>query len=239
MSLEKLSFSPELCSLLETQKTVGRSGKQFNGIPAISTTNNLLALRSLMLETNPQNTLEIGFAFGGSGLVFATTHRDLNHQPSQQHIAIDPYQTKAWDDAGMLLIERSDLSGFLDLRQDFSHLVLPQLLQEKRKFDLMYVDGSHLFENVFIDFFYCDKLCEQEGIIMFDDSSDPHIRKVLNFIDSNFYRFYKKIDLSVYRETSGQKFKYRLATKLKKNQLTAYQKIAQSNRRFDEKFKPF
>ena len=237
-TINKFEYCRELKKLLETRQIVGRSGKVFNKLGALSTENNLQVLRKIALELKAESTLEIGLAFGASCLTLAATHRDLSQVPNQQHVAIDPYQSTVWDDSGKLILEKANLSNYVDVREGFSHVVLPQLLQEARKFDLIYIDGSHLFENVFIDFYYSDKLLKKQGVILFDDSSDSHVRKVTNFIETNFQNIYERFDLSRFR-TKLDKWKLNLAVLLKKNQLNAYRKIEHSERPWNVKFKNF
>lgn len=234
----KFEFCPQLKSLLEIKKITGKTGKNFDDIGAASTVNNLLALRVLCLEIKPKNTLEIGFAYGASCLAIASSYRDLNYLPSHQHTTIDPYQSTVWDNTGRLMVESANLEDYVDVRENFSYYVLPQLLAEGKNFDLIYIDGSHLFEDVFIDFYYSNKLLSQQGLILFDDSFDPHIRKVINFIDKNFSQTYEKLNLS-YIHSGIKKIKYSLAVKLKKNQLTVYRKRGENERPWNTSFKHF
>jgi len=238
LSSDSFDFCPELKHLLTSGSATGKSGKIFGQLSAISTSNNLLAIRSLMLEFKPQRTLEIGLAFGGSCLTIAASHRDLQHQPCKQHVAIDPFQSTAWDSVGRDVTEKADLANYLEIHESFSFVVLPQLLAEKQKFDLIYIDGSHLFENVFLDFYYSSKLLSEGGILIFDDSSSIDIRKVLDFIDANLKPAYRRIDLSRFR-VGSEKLKLLAATLLKKNQMTAYQKVGKSDRSYSAKLKNF
>jgi hypothetical protein len=73
-------------------------------------------------------------------------------------MALDPFQKGAWDDSGLVAVERAGLSDFLDFRPEFSSLLLPRLVEHGDRFDLIYVDGSHLFEDVFIDAYYTSRL---------------------------------------------------------------------------------
>lgn len=180
--MSQFSFCQELQVLLEEHQAVGRTGKRFDGLNALSTENNLRILRSLCLEYQPRKTLEIGLSFGGSALVFTSSHRDLGRDPQKQHVAIDPYQKTVWDDCGLLALERAGLSSYLDFRPGFSALELPRLLESEERFDLAYIDDSHLFEDVFVDAYYIVRLLAENGIVAFDDSSNPNIAKVLRFI---------------------------------------------------------
>jgi len=166
-------FCPVLSEMLSTKRTVGRSGKAFDGLASNSTLNNLKFIQQTMRDRKPARTLEIGLAFGASTLVFCSEHQRLGHEPAKQHIAIDPFQARHWyDEAGVYAVERADLTDYLDARFEFSEFVLPRLLEDGDRFDFIYIDGSHLFENVLIDAFYSARLLDDGGWIAMDDSSD-------------------------------------------------------------------
>jgi len=78
------SFCSELQQLIDSRRTVGRTGKVFEGVGALSSDNNLVTLRNLCLRLKPERTLEIGMCFGGSALIFTASHRDLNRQGNRQ-----------------------------------------------------------------------------------------------------------------------------------------------------------
>jgi len=117
-------FCPVLIELLEQGCTVGKSGKVFNSLAALSTRSNLETIHRLMLHLAPTRTLEVGFAFGGSALVICAAHQELGHAPEHQHVVIDPYQTSIWDSCGLVGLDRASLSDFVDL-----HLVQSPLGQ--------------------------------------------------------------------------------------------------------------
>jgi predicted O-methyltransferase YrrM len=179
-------FCPVLDEVLSTRQTVGRSGKQFENLGSNSTLNNLRFIQQTMREQKPLRTLEIGLAFGASTLVFCSEHQHLGQEPAKQHAALDPYQPYSMlDEAGVYAVERAGLAEFLDYRPEFSEFVLPRLLESGERYDFIYIDGSHLFENVLIDAFYSARLLNDGGWMALDDSSDPHIAKVNDFIRRN------------------------------------------------------
>jgi predicted O-methyltransferase YrrM len=57
----------------------------------------------------------------------------------------------------------------LTKRKGSSLHVLPQLLDEQQKFDVIYVDGSHFADDVLIDGINAWRLLKQDGILIFDD----------------------------------------------------------------------
>jgi cephalosporin hydroxylase len=236
---DQFSFCPELQMMVRNRAAVGREGKLFNGLEALSSHNNLITLRNLCLRRQPSRTLEIGLAFGGSCLVFVASHRDLGREPRGQHVAIDPYQSDVWDDCGRIATEHAYLSGYLDFRAGPSCLELPKLISEGRRIDCAYIDGSHLFEDVLVDFYFVNRLLEKGGIVLFDDSSNPHIRKVLRFVHVNMAQSFVPFDLGPFRADQGRSLKYRLASLLGCSQLTAFQKVGPSERSWDSHFTNF
>jgi hypothetical protein len=237
--LDKLSFCPQLADLVRSQRALGRSGKRFDGLAALSTPNNLNVLRALLRGLKPARTLEIGLSFGGSCLTFTATHRDLGHPPMRQHVALDPFQDSVWDGCGLLSIERAGLSGYLDFRSTCSSLELPRLVSEGAQFGLIYVDGSHLVEDVFVDAYFAVRLLPDGGVVVFDDSPDPNVHKVLKFLRTNCRTGVQEIDLAPFRADRGATLHYRMARMLKKVQVTAFRRIGSIDRAWDTPFRPF
>ena len=232
------SFCPVLDDLLKTQRAVGASGKTFEGLGALSTVNNLAVLRSLMLERRPEFTLEVGFSYGGSALAIAATHRDLGRAGSRQHTVIDPYQVDGWDSAGLAAIGRAGLGAFVDFRSEPSALALPALLRQERRYGLIYIDGSHFFDDVFVDAYYGFRLLADDGVMLFDDCTTDHVAKVVKFITTNWDNWTSEVDLSGHRP-GGATLKYRVARKLNRIQLRAFRRRGADTRRWDAPLQPF
>ena len=55
---------------------------------------------------------------------------------------------------GRLKLEEAGLIGYVEVREQLSGLVLPKMVEENLKFGLVYIDGSHRFEDVFCDFYF-------------------------------------------------------------------------------------
>ena len=227
-SSSPLAFCPVLEEMVVSGFAIGQSGKRIS-TSSISTTNNILTLRAIHFATRAKSTLEIGFRFAGSGLVFTQTHKDLGAEPARQHVGIDPHQRAPFNNStGLLAVGRAGLDGWLDLREDFSCNVLPALAREGRSFDMIYIDGSHNFEDVFVDMYYSARLARAGGIILFDDSQHPHIAKVLKFVRRNCRDSLQEMTLVEYR--SDRSLKYRLAAALRRTQLTAFRKVQEMDR---------
>jgi predicted O-methyltransferase YrrM len=139
-------------------------------------------LYNLIHAENLENSLEIGMAFGVSTLFMCQAHRDKG---SGHHTVIDPYQASLFRSIGVLNVKRAGFEELVNFHQAPSHAILPQLLNEGRSFDFAFVDGSHLYDYVMVDFFYIDKLLQVGGYIVFDDLWMPAIRKVIAYIARN------------------------------------------------------
>jgi len=60
-------------------------------------------------------------------------------------------------------------AGRVTKHKGFSSHVLPRLVEEQQKFDLIYVDGSHFADDVLTDGINAWRLLEPGGVMIFDD----------------------------------------------------------------------
>lgn len=107
------------------------------------------------------------------------------------HYAIDPNQTKQYENMGEILVERCGLSDHLTVIEKTSYRALPSLLEQVLsgvipKFHLIYIDGWHTFDYTLVDFFYADLLLEVNGVIVLDDIKHKPVRKCLEYIRTNY-----------------------------------------------------
>ena len=204
----------------------------------MSTLNNIRILRNLHLSLRADRTLETGFRMGGSCLTFLQTHKDLGFPPSHQHVAIDPYQRSPFNDSsGLLAVERAGLSKFLDFREEYSSMALAQLLKDERKFSLVYIDGSHNFEDVFVDVYFAAQLLTINGVVALDDSCNIAIKKVLTFLRRNLRHCLQELDMTAYHPAPS--IKYRIARALKRTNLTAFKKVGELERPYGYRLADF
>jgi cephalosporin hydroxylase len=219
-------YCPTLNALYNSREVIGRSGRPFSALNGLSTVNNLHAIRRLLLNAKPGKTLEIGLGCGGSALAFAASHRDLGQPPQRQHIAIDAFQTRIYDDVGRLQLEEAGLSGYVDIRESLSCYELPKIADSGGSFDLVYIDGSHQFEDVFCDFYFVWILTAIGGYILFDDSAYKEVAKVIKHIQKNLSSFFEQIPVHrLSKKRLSAKLKYAVAEKFHKTQLTVFRKI--------------
>ena len=141
-------------------------------------------LRELLRQFHPQDCLEIGMANGGSSVVICQALRELGRG---RHTAIDPFQSspEGFKGQGVEAIRRAGLSNLFDLIEDFDYVSLPLLVQARRRFDLVLIDGWHSFDYTLVDMFYADLLLNVGGLLIFHDSGWPAVNKVCRFLETH------------------------------------------------------
>ena len=113
-------------------------------------------IKWLDMLPRPLRTLETGC--GLSTLAFILR--------GDEHICITPNAEESDRVRGYCLEHDIDVTGCTFLLEP-SEFVLPRLDVSPR--DLILIDGSHSFPQVFIDFFYSAQLLELDGILIVDD----------------------------------------------------------------------
>ncbi len=129
-------------------------------------------------------TLEVGLAYGISAISIMSAHEGL-------HTCMDPFQDQ-YDNLGQRNIESLGFHERLIFHPDFSHNVLPRLHAEKHTYDFAFIDGAHLFDGVFLDFYYVDLLLEDGGYVLFHDAWMRGTQLVASFVKKN-RRDYQRI----------------------------------------------
>jgi predicted O-methyltransferase YrrM len=114
------------------------------------------ALEWIDRQPRPLRTLETGC--GLSTIVFAMR--------GDQHICITPYSTEP-DAVQHYCAENGIDAGSVTFKVERSEAVLPTLDAALR--DLVLIDGSHAFPQVFIDYFYAARLLAVGGTLIVDD----------------------------------------------------------------------
>lgn len=139
-------------------------------------------LYEFVKKKKPARTIEIGLAYGLSSMFICQAHEENG---DGTHTAIDPFQSEHYQSIGLLNLKKAGLDERVRFHEAPSETTLPQLLAEKQTFDFAFIDGSHLFDNAFIDFFYLDKMIGVGGYLAIDDIWMPAVRKVASYIRTN------------------------------------------------------
>lgn len=170
-----------LREILETEVVRDSSGSEYKLGAHISPDVGEM-LTSVIAAIRPKESVEVGMAYGVSSLFICEALRAVG---ATRHHAIDPNQSSEWKNIGKLNLERAGFADLLDLREQFSHEALPDLLAENVRVDFAFIDGWHVFDQTIVDFFYLDKMLNVGGVIAFDDCVWPSVGTVLRFILTN------------------------------------------------------
>ena len=122
-------------------------------------------------------TLETGLGYGCSAAYILSATK-------APHMAIDPYQG-AYKNIGIHNIEKLGLEGRFEWIELPSEVALPELLSRKIAVDFAFIDGGHLFDQIFIDWYYVSLLLSNNGHVMFHDAHLNATRAVRSFIRTN------------------------------------------------------
>lgn len=153
-----------------------------------------LELARLIRARGCTRTLEVGMAYGLATLFVCEAHRTRGRG---RHIAIDPHQQLEFLGIGLRNVERAGLSPFFAFMEAEDARALPELERRGERFDLVFIDGLHMFDYTLLDFFYADRLLAVGGCVVFDDAQAPGVRRALDFIERN--RGYRALDVGIER----------------------------------------
>jgi predicted O-methyltransferase YrrM len=141
------------------------------------------ALRDILVAENAQAVLEIGLAYGSSALAIAEA---LVAQGTNgaTHRIIDAFQDQ-FHDAGWNAIVATGLTSVCSLLRDRSQLALPRLVADGVVVDAAFVDGSHIFHNVFVDLYFLRELVRPGGLVVLDDCQWPSVATAVSYFEVN------------------------------------------------------
>jgi predicted O-methyltransferase YrrM len=140
-------------------------------------------LRDLVLAEGARTVIEIGLAYGASALAIAEA-LVASESGQGRHVIIDAYQNR-FHGSGWRAIVEAGISGLCLLFEERSQIVLPRLLSDGFLADAAFVDGSHIFHNVFVDLFYLRELVRPSGLVILDDCSYPSVATAVRYFEVN------------------------------------------------------
>jgi predicted O-methyltransferase YrrM len=140
-------------------------------------------LRDLLVAEQPRTVIEIGLAYGSSALAIAEALVAAGSDGAR-HVIIDAFQ-ELFHGCGWAAITGAGLEGLCRLVRERSQTALPRLLGDGFAADAAFVDGSHIFHNVFVDLFYLRELVRPGGMVILDDCSYPSVATAARYFEVN------------------------------------------------------
>jgi predicted O-methyltransferase YrrM len=158
-----------------------RSGGDYERVSVPVSDGNVL--RDLLLAEKPGTVIEIGLAYGSSALAIAEALVATGSSDAR-HVIVDPYQ-EHFGGSGWAAITEAGLTGLCSLVEERSQIALPRLLGDCFVADAAFVDGSHIFHNVFVDLFYLRELVRPGGLVILDDCSYLSVATAARYFEVN------------------------------------------------------
>lgn len=141
-------------------------------------------LRDLLIAEAVASVVEVGLAYASSALAIGEALVVVD-SPEPRHVVIDPFQADVWDGVGWDLMRSAGLESIATLLLAPSSIALPQLTSEGFSADAAFVDGSHRFHEVFLDFYFLRKIVRPGGLIVIDDHYKPSVRAAAHYYERN------------------------------------------------------
>lgn len=138
-------------------------------------------LRDLVIADGARVVIEVGLAYGSSALAIGEA---LASQEDAQHVVIDAFQDR-FDNVGRDSIIEAGLEPICDFRPQRSQLALPRLVAEGFMADAAFVDGSHVFHNVFVDLYFLRDVVRPGGLVILDDCDSSSVATAVHYYEVN------------------------------------------------------
>jgi predicted O-methyltransferase YrrM len=130
-------------------------------------------LRDLLIRERVGTVIEVGLAYGSSALAIGEALVTVS-RAAARHLIIDAYQDHfhrvGWD-----ALVLAGLAEFCSLIEERSLTALARLVAQELRVDAAFVDGSHVFHNVFVDLVFLRELVRPGGLVVLDDCHWPSV----------------------------------------------------------------
>lgn len=195
MAESRMLASELLESMYAGKPQLGSDGEMHpsNSYTKISKEQGIL-LCDLWKRTRPENSLEIGLAYGYSTACILSARYEIG---DGHHTALDPFQTSGWSGIGATVAERLGMAEHFTFLEEFAEIAIPEMIKSGDcEFQYIFIDGKHTFDSALMDFTLSARVLSTDGLIILDDMWMPAIRTVVSFVEENRVDF-KRVESPV------------------------------------------
>jgi len=139
-------------------------------------------LRRVVEHSGAKSALEIGLAYGASALSIGEALGMASDDA--HHTIIDAFQDQ-YSNVGWNILCDAGLEHQTTLIGEKSQTALPRLLLDGYRTSFAFIDGSHIFHNVFLDLVFVDQIVEGGGLVVLDDCQYPSVSKAVRYFILN------------------------------------------------------
>lgn len=140
-------------------------------------------LRNLLVAEQATTVIEIGLAYGSSALAIAEALVS-QETTNPKHVIIDAYQDR-FHGAGWEALVNAGMADVCSLLSERSQLALARLAGDGFRADATFVDGSHVFHNVFVDLYFLRELVHPGRLVILDDCHWPSVATAARYFEVN------------------------------------------------------
>lgn len=141
-------------------------------------------VHDLVIAERPSACLEVGLGQGASTLAILQA---LDSVGAGDLVSIDRNR----EPPGLARVRTAGVEKRLTFLCAPSHLALPSLVGDGRRFQFAVIDGRHLFDYLMVDLFYTDLLLDVGGLVVLDDVDRPELERAARFFETN--RAYSRV----------------------------------------------
>ena len=177
--------------MLDQQKTYDLDGKERKVTGSISR-HQADFMMEIIKARKLCKCVETGVAYGVSTIAICQALSELEKMGLEcKHWGVDPCQYSEFNGSAVAALRSCGLDHLFELLEGPSHIMLPKLVEQGVRVDMVFVDGWHTFDYTLIDVFLADKLLKPGGILMMHDMQMPSKQKVLGYLYS--HRKYRRL----------------------------------------------
>lgn len=132
-------------------------------------------LYSLAREVPEHDALEVGFATGSTAVYI------LSGLSSGRLVSID-FAQDDFERDGVALVRDLGFNVRHELIEEDSIKALPRIYESGRRFNLIFLDGWKSFDRIWVDTFYCSRMLNVGGYIVFDDARMQAVLKCISIL---------------------------------------------------------
>jgi predicted O-methyltransferase YrrM len=140
-------------------------------------------LRDVLVGEGPTVVIEVGLAYGVAALAIGEALIQTGGE-RRHHLIIDAFQDH-FHDMGWKAIVSAGLDSTCTLLRERSQVALPRLLSEGFSADAAFVDGSHIFHNVFVDLALLNDVVRPGGLVVLDDCDLASVATAVRYFELN------------------------------------------------------
>lgn len=177
--------------MLSERKTFDVNGKERLVTGGISK-HQAYFLMDIIKTRKLRKCVETGVAYGVSSVAICQALSELEKNGLEcKHWGIDPCQHSEFNGSAIAALRSCGLDHLFELLEGPSHIMLPKLVEQDVKVDMVFIDGWHTFDYTLIDVFLADKLLKPGGLLIIHDMQMRSKQKVVRYLYS--HRKYRRI----------------------------------------------